>query len=94
MFNVLFSRDHFLDRPTMNIIEDRGVYVGETMYQGKILRGREATFDKTREALYDKINISIEAIMPNITLKKTKSTMGKHQLQSPRKEDIWKKEKS
>ena len=60
----------------MNIIEDRGVYVGKTMYQDKTLRSREATFDKVRDALYDKINISVEAMMPNITVKKKKSTRG------------------
>ena len=75
----------------MNIIKDRRVYVGETMYQGKTLRSREATFDKARDALYDKINISIEAQMPNIIRKKKKTT---HQQQSPKKKDIWKKEKS
>ena len=46
------------------------------MYQGKKLRSREATHDKARDALYDKINISVEAMMPNITMKKKKSTRG------------------
>ena len=74
-FNALFSRACFLERPSMNIIEDHGVYVVETMYQGKTLRSREATFDKARDALYDMINIRMEAMMPNITIKK-KSTRG------------------
>ena len=75
-FNVLSSRAPSLERPSMNIIKDLRVYVGETMYQGKTLRSREATFDKARDALYDKINISIEAQMPNIIMKKKKTTRG------------------
>ena len=31
---------------------------------------REATHDKARDALYNKINISVKAMMPNITVKK------------------------
>ena len=46
------------------------------MYQGKTLRSREATFDKARDALYNKINISIEAQMPNIIMKKKKTMRG------------------
>ena len=75
-FNVLSFRAPSLERPTMNIIKDLRVYVGETMYQGKTLRSREATFDKARDALYDQINIITEAQMPNIIMKKKKTTRG------------------
>ena len=47
------------------------------MYQGKKLGSRKAMHDKATGALYDKINISVEAMMPNITMKKKKkSTRG------------------
>ena len=75
-FNVLSSRAPFLERPSMNIIKDRRVYVGETMYQDKTLRSREATFNKARDALYDKMNISIKADLWNIIMKKKKTTRG------------------
>ena len=75
-FNALFSRACFLERLIRNIIEHHGIYFRETMYQSKKLRSREATHDKARDALYDKINISVEAMMPNITVKKKKSTRG------------------
>ena len=65
-FNVLSYRAPSLERPNMNIIKDLRVYVGETIYQGKTLRSREATFNKARDALYDQINIIVEAQMPNI----------------------------
>ena len=74
LFNILFSRGHFLERPILNIYKHRAVYVGETRYKGKILGSRDATHNKARDALYGKINISVEAMMPNITVKKKKST--------------------
>ena len=39
------------------------------------MQSSEATLDKARDTLYHKINIIIEAMMPNITIKK-KSTRG------------------
>ena len=74
-FNVLFSRACFLERPILNIYKHCGVYV--TRYKGKILVSREAIHDKASDAFYDNFNISVEAMMPNITVKKKKSTRGK-----------------
>ena len=78
----------------MNIIKDLRVYVGETMYQVKILWIREPSFDKARNALYDKMNISIEADLPNITMKKKKSTRGEASTLKSQERRHMEKEKS
>ena len=77
-FNVLLSRKNLkLEKPILNIIEGRGVCVGETGFQRQTLRSKGTTHDKVRDALYEKINIIVEG---KKKLTRGKASTAKYQL--------------
>ena len=92
-FNVLLSWKNLkLERTILNIIEGRGVCVGETKFQRQTFRSKGATHNRVRDTLYEKINIIVEAMMPNKG--KKKKTRGKAFTAKYQLEEKWNREKS